>query len=454
MGAGKAFCPQVERRRAIKIFISVHHYPPNYTGGAELRAHRTARALQQRGHTLQAFAIEKVDEGPTQGIGWQDEEYEGVPLRRIRFRAEAAPDRLAFTYNNPWIGDHLREFLAQVKPDVFHLFGGYLQSGSAIHAAADLNIPVVVSLTDYWFLCHQIQLIRLDGHMCTYPSQQVVCTQCFVEDKRRNRWPEQLFPGLMRYYWQLDKNQAQRFMQRREYLLEALNRADAIIAPSRFLGNVHIQWGVDPGKIIHARQGRSFPGLTADGLVKQPADHLRIGYIGQLTEIKGVHVLLQAVRQLPDARLSLQLYGDATKFPSYVKRLRRIAGHDPRIQFETPFRQGQLTQVFQELDVLVVPSLWYENSPNVILEAFGLRTPVIASELGGMAELVQHERNGLLFQAGDPHSLAEQLQRILDDPALLPSLAAQIEPVKSLDQEIDELDGIYRRLVNSKTLIT
>ncbi len=163
-----------------------------------MRAHRTTQALQKRGHTIQAFAIEKTDDGPPQGVAWQDEVYEGVPLRRIRFQAGAAPDRLAFTYNNPWIGDHLREYLAQVKPDVFHLFGGYLQSGSAILAAVDLNLPCVVSLTDYWFLCHQIQLVRSDGQVCQYPVQASDCLQCFMEDKRRYRLPARLFPGLMR----------------------------------------------------------------------------------------------------------------------------------------------------------------------------------------------------------------------------------------------------------------
>jgi len=402
---------------------------------------------------VQAFAIEKIDDGPPQGVDWQDEVYEGVPLRRIRFQADAAPDKLTFTYNNTWIGDHLREFLTQAKPDIFHLFGGYLQSGSAIEAAADLHIPCVVSLTDYWFLCHQLQLIRTDGQICQYPVAAADCLQCFMEDKRRYRWPGRLFPGLMRRFWRLQKSHALRFQQRREFLLGALNRADAIIAPSRFLGEMYIQWGVDPKKVIFSRQGRTFPHLTADMLSKKPASHLRVGYIGQLTEIKGVHVLLEAVRSLPEAPLTLQLYGDATKFPAYVQRLQRIIGDDQRVRIEPPFHQSRLSQVFQELDVIVVPSLWYENSPNVILEAFAHRTPVIASNLGGMAELVQHAHNGLLFQPGSPRSLAEQFQRILVEPSLLPALAGSIQPVKTVDEEIDELESIYTRRVGDADIV-
>ena len=137
-------------------------------------------------------------------------------------------------------------------------------------------------------------------------------------------------------------------------------------------------------------------------LENRPRRILRLSYIGQITEIKGVHVLLEAIQLLPEAPLSCSIYGDLNnKFPKYVEKLRQIAGEDERIQFKGTFVQEQISGVFQNIDAIVVPSCWYENSPNVILEAFAHRTPVIASDLGALPELVVHEKNGLLFEMGD-----------------------------------------------------
>jgi hypothetical protein len=113
------------------------------------------------------------------------------------------------------------------------------------------------------------------------------------------------------------------------------------------------------------------------------------------------------------------------------------------------YRRQEVSRVLRELDVIVVPSLWYENSPNAILESFAHRTPVVASDLGGMTELVREGENGLLFAPGDADDLARQLRRLLDDPHVLSTLRAGISPVKSVAQEMDELDEIYRAVVGN-----
>ena len=128
--------------------------------------------------------------------------------------------------------------------------------------------------------------------------------------------------------------------------------------------------------------------------------------------------------------------------------MRKVVGNDDQIAFVGTFSNEQVLKVHSELDVLVVPSLWHENSPNVILEAFAAGTPVIASNQGGLAELVKHEVNGLLFRTGDAADLARQLQRIVDQPALLESLHNGIPPVKTVQEEMKELLQIYRSIVN------
>jgi glycosyltransferase involved in cell wall biosynthesis len=151
------------------------------------------------------------------------------------------------------------------------------------------------------------------------------------------------------------------------------------------------------------------------------------------------------MRQMPGAPLTVQVFGDTGHFPGYAERIRQLCAGDRRIELAGVYGRQEVSRVLRGLDVVVVPSLWYENSPNVILEAFAHHIPVIASDLGGMAELVNEGENGLLFKPGDPDSLAGQLRRLLEDPRLLPKLRTGIGPVKNLTQEIDELEEIYQR---------
>ncbi len=434
----------------MRIFISIHHYPPRFTGGAELRAHRTALALQKRGHTVQVIAIERIDDGPNDRVLWDDDVYEGVPIRRIRFNKAATPDRFTYSYNNPWIGEHLSLFLREFNPDVVHYIGGYLQSASAIRAAVNLGIPTVLSLTDYWFLCNQIQLINRDNKVCKNYMDPACCLQCYAEEKRRYRWLGNMFPELMRMYWKTKRKEIERFHLRRDYLMETLNLVDTIIAPSNFIGEFHVNSGVERKRVSNSRQGRTFQNLEPDILNKEPSPILRLAYIGQLIEIKGVHVILNALRHLPDAPLTMDIFGDLDKQPKYVKKLRHLAARDQRVRFHGLFSHNQVSEIFHTLDAVIVPSLWYENSPNVILEAFAHQTPVIASNLGAMPELVIDEECGLLFEAGNAKSLADKMKRLMDDANLLSKLTAGIPPVKTEDQEIDELEVLYQKLGESR----
>jgi glycosyltransferase involved in cell wall biosynthesis len=331
-----------------------------------------------------------------------------------------------------------------------HLISGYLMSGSTLRAAADLGVPTVLTLTDFWFLCPRITLQRSNGQLCAPPLDAVACARCLGEEKRRYRIPGQIAPALANAFWKRRANRVAQIEARMAFLRDALNSVQAIISPSQFLRRIFIEAGVDAERIIFSRQGRDFPGLTESLLAKTPARRLRVGYMGQIAPHKGVHTLFEATRQLPGAALSVRAFGDASAFPDYARRLHELERQDARLSLAGVYERTQVSRVLQELDVVVVPSLWYENSPNTILEAQAHRTPAIVSDLGGMAELVQDGVNGLLFAPGDASSLAAQLRRLCDEPELLPRLRAGIEPVKSVEVEMAELQHVYRAVLDGQ----
>lgn len=432
----------------MKILIAVHHFPPQYTGGAEWRAYRTAAALQARGHEVRILCVERIDAGSDGGITWEDDIYKGIAVRRLSFNRNAAPDPARWEYDNPWIGDHLREFLREHRPDVFHLIGGYLLGADAIRAARESGLPVVVTLTDYWFICPRVTLLRSDGRICRDATPRD-CVRCRAEEKRRYRWAAKVAPALAERLWASPLADSLRLPvdrptieHRRQVLSEALRQVDLAICPSEFLRQVYIRAGASAERLVHSRQGLALPG---DIPQKSPSDVLRIGYIGQIAEHKGVHLVIEAFRYL-DLRArqaTLTIYGDPSRFPRYVHRLRKQAGDSPHIRFAGTYAYSDVGRVFSELDVVVVPSVWYENSPNVILEAFAHRTPVVASDLGGLSELVEHGKSGLLFAPNDVTALRRELQRLVDEPDLVRRLSASVPQVRTLDEEINELERLY-----------
>jgi glycosyltransferase involved in cell wall biosynthesis len=107
-------------------------------------------------------------------------------------------------------------------------------------------------------------------------------------------------------------------------------------------------------------------------------------------------------------------------------------------------------RILSGLDVLVVPSRWYENQPGVILEAFAAGVPVVATDVRGMSEFVKHEQNGLLFELENEKDLAWQLRRLAEEPGLIERLRNGIAPVKTVREDVDELEKLYKSLLEKK----
>ena len=436
----------------MRILLAVHHFPPNFTGGAEWEAYRIASNLINHSHQVQVLSVERVINSKKNTLSWEDDFYKDVPVRRLFLEMSSAYGEFtSWEYDNPLIGQHIEKLITEFKPDVFHLISGYLLTGRCLRVAKELNIPTVLSLEDFWFLCRRITMLRSDGKLSTLPIDPVVCAQCIGEEKATYKFLGEKFPGIMKTYWKSQKSAIGLFKDRKAFSIETLNDVDVIISRSHFLQDFHIRAGVDKNRIVLSRQGLNIENVHPEK--KEPTrdkGKLRIGYLGQIAPVKGVHILIKSLQMIDDPHIELKIYGNEAAFPEYSAQLRKISEKDTRIQFSGKYLHDALFQVMQGLDIVVVPSLWYENSPNVILEAFITNTPVIASDMGGMAELVKHKENGLLFKVGDIKDLTVQIQSLLDDPSLLNRLKRGIGPVKSIATEVDELEKIYHSVIEEK----
>ena len=446
----------------MKIVLISSFFPPTHTAGTEKRTLGYALRLQELGHSVQVVCAGKWDEGHQYWNGYTDEVFRHVPVRRIHFNWLLSPDPNQFLYHNPVVEKHLGQWLGEWQPDVAHVTSCYTLSASVIQAAKRQELPVVLTLTDYWFICPRLSLLRGDGALCDGRTTGWDCLKCMLWDNRTYRrvgvkMPDSLACAVLSWLSKRPVITRRRGLRglaldmdwRKTYLAAMINAVDCITAPSAYLRDVFVACGVSrPIQVIHSGHDLAWLETLPE---KKPADALRIGYIGQITPSKGVHLLVSAFASDAWAgRAQLSIFGDAHQSPQYLRQLESLAAGRETVKFRGAFPHEQLGQVLSELDVLVVPSQWHENNPRVIQEAFASRTPVIASKVGGIAEFVQHEVNGLLFERGDVDDLARQMRRVITEPDMLERLKAGIPRVRRMEQEVEELMGIYQKLLSQR----
>jgi glycosyltransferase involved in cell wall biosynthesis len=216
--------------------------------------------------------------------------------------------------------------------------------------------------------------------------------------------------------------------------------------------NLFIKSGLDKRAIHHVPYGIDTEPLKK-GINKTESQDIRFAFIGALAEHKGPDLLIKAFMDLPpDSKASLKLFGDLEQFPEYGQLLKRLVENDSpmarKISFEGTFPNDQIGDIFQNIDVLVVPSRWYENTPLVIQSALAAKTPVIATNLGGMSEIIIHKINGLLFEVDNKESLQKQLLDIILTDSMLTMLKENIKPERTISKMVDDLEAIYAGIKN------
>lgn len=434
-----------------RILIAAHGFPPTHSAGAERRAERMAQWFARQGHSVQVFAVENLE---TPDFRVETREQDGFLVHRLYYNVKAG-DHFRNLYDYPPVGDAFRALISRQQFDLVHIISGYLLGSQVIHAAREHGLPVMLTLTEYYFMCARLNLIQATGHLCSGPESDTKCARCLLEDRRRYRLPAKSAPGLMNVFWKLAdqtplvRPMTQQVARRRVTLKRALESAQQVICPSRFLMKTFAQYGFDTSRFYYLRQGLNVPDPLP---VPVPSDGtLRLGYTGQVKPHKGVDLLVDAVIALLKAgrKVSLDLWGSLTEDPDYVARLRTRSKPYPTIRWNDRYTGPKVWEVLANLDALVIPSRWYENSPNTILEAYAMRLPVIGTDLGGMAELIEQERTGLLFRLNDAADLQRQIERLLDEPHLLDHLRQSIPPVKTVDEEMRETLELYQQVLAS-----
>jgi glycosyltransferase involved in cell wall biosynthesis len=356
---------------------------------------------------------------------------------------------------------HLRAFLQAVQPDVVHLhhtmFLGYDILREIRNSVPEA--PIVFTLHEFMPICHR------QGQMVRVPDEE----PCAEESPRRCH---ECYPDIS----------PQTFFLRKRFIQSHLSLVDVFLAPSAFLGERYVDWGIPREKILVEEYGRTAP--PGDARVEEREHRDRFGFFGQITPFKGVQVLLEAMALLVEddsesddsllavlevaagartraavsadgARPQARIHGanldlQPGRFQNTIEQL--LEATRSNVTFVGKYEHAELASHIAKVDWVVVPSVWWENSPLVIQEAFHFGRPVICSDIGGMAEKVEDGVNGLHFRAGDATSLAATITKAAETPGLWERLRSGIEPIYPMQAHVETLSGLYRDLLAKRVI--
>jgi glycosyltransferase involved in cell wall biosynthesis len=446
----------------VRILLGVHQFFPEFRGGTEILTLSTARELKARGHDITVLTGFPAPKDTPEAERFDSYDFEGLPVERF-FHAHvhtARQDVAQAEYNNLFFASRFRGLLTRLQPDVVHFFHLERLSASALEVCHDLRIPTIYTPTDYWAICPSHQLRLPDQSFC--PGPDALGVNCIrhlvglVPRLQPIRGPLQLLPDWLMKPVVATLNRdlplkpqfaksVSAVSRRLAFMRHQVGRVDAVLAPNRSIVSVFADNGFSTAnfRVIPYGISQHIVKNTSPKNLRQGAGGLRLGFIGTLSDHKGAHVLLEATRLLSGTPLQVDIYGATDQFPEYAARLRCLAAQDPRITLRGTFDNGEIGTVMSSLDALVIPSLWRENTPLVLYSAQMAKLPVIASDVAGIAEVVEHGVNGLLFRVGDAQGLASNIRRVLDEKGLLQRLSAAAKPPKSITQYADELVGVY-----------
>ena len=270
-------------------------------------------------------------------------------------------------------------------------------------------------------------MIKSDGHTLCREATPRDCNRCFSQFSRAD------------------------FFLRQMYIQRFFALVDQFVAPSQFLADRYIAWGIPAEKMRVLENVIASPAPAA--AVARQDTLFRVGFFGQVSRLKGVNVLLDAADRLADEKsaVTFDIHGDDSNQPDEFRadfaQRRQLAGHN--VRFHGAYDNARVDGLMRNVDVVVVPSIWWENSPIVIQEALRNRKPIICSDIGGMAEKVRPGLDGWHIPVGDAPALADLLRQLAGDrkavAAMGKTMRAAATPADGVAAHITLYDALFRR---------
>jgi glycosyltransferase involved in cell wall biosynthesis len=411
----------------MKAIATFSHSHPFYSkGGGEIVAYNSFKSQQARG--LPAYLYCAVNQAlkPDLSIFTPGEHLIEFTKNEFIFPARVM-DSFLFSHEDRRFFPSIVRQLAQQDIGVFH-FHHFWNVGTDLIRELMACFPkakFALTIHEYLAICMRDgQMIRRGNNSLCTQQTDIECHMCFPN---------------------LDKDH---FKARRMFFQDFIQRFDLVISPSSFLAERFVDWGLD--KDIVVLENGQVPRLVPDqpGLDDETISK-KFAFFGQANPFKGLDVFVSAATQIEQQDITFAIYGCTRarfneQFGSqWDAAIDKIGA---RLQFLGQYDPEQVCELMQQNGWIVVPSIWWENSPLVIQEAFMAKRPPIVANIGGMREKVEHGVNGLHFSARNSAALADVFRRAGGNAALWRDLSSGIVPPPTIDEMTQSTIELYESI--------
>lgn len=388
----------------MRVAIFSHGHPTFSKGGAEIAAYHLFNGINQT-TDHEAWFIGRASDNLL---------HLGTPVSAINEREYLISGNAEMFHLASSIAlgndSDFSEMLRHIKPDIIH-FHHYVFLGIEMIRAAKRTCPqakIILTLHEYIAICNNSgQMIKTNGKLC-YQYSPRECSQCFPD-----KTPEDFF-------------------LRERYIKTYFNLVDQFISPSEFLRQRYIDWGIPADKIQVIENGLPAGEKLLPACVEENEIRGRFAYFGQINPFKGVDVVIEAFANLPKKirkQVSLDIYGSGLEWqqPFYQDKINQLLGDNKKhVRYHGSYEPEELGRLMASVDWVVMGSIWWENSPLVIQEAYKFGKPVICPDIGGMAEKVQNNMTGIHYRARDSIALTKVIEKIVDGKVDYEKLCEQL----------------------------
>lgn len=369
--------------KSINICYLIHCFFPDKNGGTERFVLNLAKEQQKLGNHVRILTLGnrelKFYNKRCGDIFFDDFQFEGLNVTQFRYRRIPR----GYYYDEIYVDEpnliaFAAMYLDKYKADVVHAV--YPQPfATFLNVCRQQRVPYIVTTTDFNIICHYSTLVDKHGQFCKQSRKGERCEKCCktygLKDSRA------------RYH----------------KAAQLLKQAKFVTAPSEFVARV-LESEFEPVSIMVIPHGIS----NTFSCSRRREKTKRFAYVGTLSELKGVHLLVSVFMRVVDPQLSLDIYGDGEQ--GYIKHLKTMSKNDLRIKFHGGVPSEEVVKVYKNSDCVVIPSLWFETYNFVLREALACGCLVIASDIGAMPEPIYEGENGFLFAPGNDDELFQKMQ--------------------------------------------
>lgn len=407
----------------MKVLYTVHQFFPKHYTGTERLVLNLCKQMQRMGHSVKVLTYGITEtEGFIQEGDFLIKEYvfQGVPV--IAIRHKKIPEEISFSIFDTKMVEILKKRILNENFDAIHVCHP-MRVGSIIKAVENKRIPVVLTLTDFWLICPKGIAVTKKGELCHTSDNGKRCIEECLESSLKDR-----------------------ILQRNNESKELFKAVDRVVSATEFLKQMfelnHFSSDI---KII--RFGKDYSNVRPNIRIYSANSEITFGFLSTLLHHKGGHVLIEAFNKANKNNLRLKIYGHHFNQTDYYSMLKKLANNSNKVEFCGAYEYEEMADILDGIDVLVVPSVWWENSPLILLRALAHNVPAIVSNLGGMTEVIKDGENGFSFEAGNAESLAMVLRKIGDNPAILNEIKSKIQHPPRIEEEAFEYEKLYLSLI-------